>query len=287
MFKKMLNIKEYMGKLNEEGKRKIIDALKCEPLSVQEISKLIGRSWVTTNTYLEKLSRDTGLVDIKVFRKGSHGALKVAYYKHLVRNNDLVKKGLYSQIKNARVKQDFDFMELYQFVADDKKKTDVDKFQTEFLGHMRTLYSSAKHSIFCFSGNLSYVGLDENGVSVLDIIENALKRKVSVRIIARLNVSTLKNWKKIEYLLKKYEGLFEIRHAYQPLRGFIVDDKVARFKNDECNYDKKELSQDMRFFYEIYDSDWIIWLQDVFWDYYNSALDGVQRVKELGKVFER
>lgn len=283
----MASISYSMGKLDEEGKRKIIDALKCEPLSVQEISKIIGKSWVTTNTYLEKLGRDTGLIDIKVFRKGSHGALKVVYYKHLVRNNDLVKKSLYTQIRNSRIKQDFDFMELYQFVADDKKKTDVDKYQTEFLGHMRTLYNSAKHSILCFSGNLSYVGLEENDIKMLDIIESALKRKVSVRIVARLNVSTLKNWKKIEHLLKKYEGLFEVRHAYHPLRGFIIDQNAARFKNDECNYDRKELSQDMRFFYEIYDSDWIMWLQDVFWDYYNSALDGAQRIKELDKVFER
>jgi len=41
--------------LKEQDTKKIIEFVKKEPRTVQEISKFLKRSWVTTNTYLEQI----------------------------------------------------------------------------------------------------------------------------------------------------------------------------------------------------------------------------------------
>ncbi|MDP3990077.1 MAG: hypothetical protein Q8Q01_02625 [archaeon] len=279
-----------MGGLNEEEKREIISALKSEPLSIQEVSKIINKSWVTTNSYLQNLKERTGLIDIKVFRKGSYGALKVVYYKNIGSNSDLIKKNLFNQISRARDKKDFDFMELYQFVPNDQKKVFVENYNDQgetWREDFSRLFKTAEKTIFCFSGNLSFINLQEGNYNILDDIENALKRNVAIKILTRVNAGSMKNLKKVEYLLNKYEDLFEIRHTYQPLRGFIIDQKIARFKNEELTsfYKKRELEENLRIFYEIYDSSWLAWLQDVFWNYYNSAVSYNQREKEIREVF--
>jgi len=80
--------------------------------------------------------------------------------------------------------------------------------------------------------------------------------------------------------------MIEIRHAYHPLRGFIIDDRIARFKNEENpeTYKPGELPHRTRIFYEIYDTDWITWLQKVFWNQFKIAVDYQARIKELKKI---
>ena len=82
----------------------IIKFVKQEPRTIQDISKLIGRSWVTTDSYAAQIKERTGLVNIKTFRKGSQGALKIAFYNHKESSvGDDVKEELLSHIKINKI----------------------------------------------------------------------------------------------------------------------------------------------------------------------------------------
>ena len=85
----------------------------------------------------------------------------------------------------------------------------------------------------------------------------------------------------------KYPELIEIRHCYQPLRGAIIDDKTARFVNEEYQkrYKKDELDKDTRIIYEFRDSTWMTWMQKVFWNFFRSSIDYDKRVKELKRIY--
>ena len=87
--------------------------------------------------------------------------------------------------------------------------------------------------------------------------------------------------------MKKYPDFIEIRHAYQPLRGFILDEETARMNTDEFvdKYKKEELNRNIRVFYEIYDKEWVLWLQKVFWNIYRSSIPYNQRLKQFNEFF--
>ena len=96
--------------LGDSDIQKITQFVKKEPRTVQEVSKLIKKSWVTADSYLKQIGDSTGLINIKTFRKGTQGALKIVFYNFSeVLQSDDLKEELYRQIKNGRTKNDFDF----------------------------------------------------------------------------------------------------------------------------------------------------------------------------------
>ena len=68
--------------VSEEETKAIIDFVKKEPRTVQEVAQQIKRSWVTADSYVQHIKERTGLIDIKTFRAGTQGALKLVYYIH-------------------------------------------------------------------------------------------------------------------------------------------------------------------------------------------------------------
>ncbi|RLE38855.1 hypothetical protein DRJ17_02770 [Candidatus Woesearchaeota archaeon] len=277
--------------LKEEVIKQITDYVKKEPRTIQDVSRLIGKSWVTTDSYVKKIKDLTGLVDVKTFRKGTQGALKVVFYNHsdsLV--TDDVRENLYYQLRNSRAKTDFDFMEIFQYVQEDKKKAILEEYDKEEVSKNQqivSLFRKAINQVYCFSGNLSFINIEENNVKIFSVIEELLKRKIRFKILTRVNIASISNLNKLTSLTAKYSDLVEIKHCYQPLRGFIIDDKVARFKNEEQlkTYKKGELHKNTRIFYEIYDPDWIAWLQKVFWNLFRSSIDYNTRLNEIKKIF--
>ncbi len=276
---------------------KIISFVKKEPRTVQDVSKLINRSWVTTDSYLRKLSLDSGLIGVKTFRPGTPGALKIVYFN----NNDFfsgddLQESFLQQILIGRFKHDFDFFEIFQFIDDSKKKVFVqNKSSNALFNHSRNrsiekvipFLRRTKHSLSVFSGNLSFFNFFEDGESMSDLFEELLKRGVRIKILCRLTVTSLNNINSIDFLIKKYSGLIQIRHVFQPLRGFIVDDVVARFKNDEVinNFHESGFDENIEIFYELYDNHWISWLQRVFWVLWRKSIDYSVRAKQLDKFF--
>ncbi len=277
--------------LKESDIKSIIKYVKKEPRTVQDISRLIKKSWVTTDSYLKQIKENTGLIDIKTFRKGTQAALKIVSYNQAdAPIYDEVRDSLFNQIRNSKTKQDFDFMDLYQFVPDNKKRTFTEEYKEEEISKKQqiiSLFRQAKNQVYCFSGNLSFINMKEKNTKIFSVIEELAKRKVVFKILCRVNVASLSNLNKLSKLIVKYPSSFEIRHCYQPLRGFIIDDKIARFKREEQlkTYKKGELHKNIRIFYEIYDTDWISWLQKVFWNLFRSSLEYNERLKELQKIF--
>jgi len=277
--------------LKDQEIKIILDYVKKEPHTVQDISRLIKRSWVTTDSYLKQVKEKTGLIDIKTFRKGTQAALKIVFYCHAdVALSDEIKESLFHRVKSSQFKQEFDFMDVYQFVPDNKKKAYSEEYNDEEISRnprLIELFSQAKHTVYCFSGNLSFINMKEKNKPILSIIEEMAKRKVVFKIICRVNVASLTNLNKLSKLIEKYPASFEIRHHYQPLRGFIIDDKIARFKNEEPiqKYKKGELQKSTRIWYEIRDQEWVEWLQKVFWNLFRSSMDYESRQKELKNIF--
>ncbi|MBU4502155.1 MAG: hypothetical protein KKA79_06160 [Nanoarchaeota archaeon] len=273
--------------LNDQDIKKITDFVKKEPQTVQEISKLIKKSWVTTDSYLNQIKERTGLIDIKTFRGGTKAALKIVFYNHAgsLATDDL-KENLYNLIKNGRKKIDFDFLEIYQFIPDRKKRAFFEDYERENITNIISFLRQATNQVYIFSGNLSFMNLKEKNNSILSVIEELVKRKVNIKILCRINIASLGNINNILTLMAKYPDFIEIKHCYQPLRGTIIDDKIARFKDEECltTYKKDELNKDTRVIYEFHDSEWVSWMQKVFWNLFRFSIDHNKRMKEIKKI---
>jgi predicted transcriptional regulator len=277
--------------LNQHEIDKIIKFVKQEPKTVQDISKLIKRSWVTTNSYLQKIKDQTGQINIKTFREGTQGALKIVYFNHketLV--SDEIKEELFNQIRIGKAKTDFDFFEVFQFIPEEEKKAFYEEYDNEDIStnqKLIPLLRKTERTIYFFSGNLSFINLSEDEKNILELIEELLQKKILIKILCRVNIATITNLSKLLPLIQKYPDLIEIKHCYQPLRGFIIDETVARFKNEEAleNYKKGELQKNLRIFYEIYNQEWIEWLQRVFWNLFRANIDYNSRLKQFKKFF--
>jgi len=275
--------------LKQQDIDKIVKSVKQEPCTIQDLSRLIKRSWVTTNSYVNQIKESTGLIKIKTFRKGTQGAIKVVFYDHSDSPiGDDIKEKLFIQISNSRIKTDFDFFEVFQFIDDKKKKIFFEEYKDENVSIVQDVIPflrQAEKTIHIFSGNVSFINMTEKGIKIIDVIEELLKRKVQIKILCRINITSLNNLAKLSKLFKKYPEYVEVRHIYQPLRGYIVDDKVARFKNEEVLKDYKpgELNKNIKIFYEIYDEAWVTWLQNVFWRLWRTSIDYDTRYEQFKK----
>ncbi len=277
--------------LTPEETEKIVAFVRQEPRTVLDVARLLGRSWLTADSHVRQVAERTGLVSVKVFRQGSPGALKLVYYNHAESlAGDDVRQELYLQIKAGRRKQDFDFFEVFQFVPDSGKRAFAEEFTDEGSASKLPLAPfllRAEHTLTCFSGNMSFLPRKEGKKSVAEVFGELLGRGVRIRVLCRLNVATLANIGRISHLLKKYPELIEIRHCYQPLRGYIIDDSAARFKSEETlqQYRPGELRKNTRVFYEVTDAAWVGWLQRVFWNLYRSSIDYRSREEQLAHLF--
>ena len=276
--------------LTEELQQAIVDYVKKEPRTVQDIARVIHKSWLTADSYVHQIHQKTGLVSLKTFRPGTQGALKLVYYNYAesLRGNDL-RAELFEKIRTGRFRKDFDFLELFQFVPEASKKGIVE--QSSARGKLYTTriipaYQQAQSVIYCFSGNLSFVNVQRNQLRFVDVLEDLLRRKVRVKILCRVTLASLNNIRELEPLLKKYPEFIEVRHCCQPLRGFIIDDQLAMFRDEESlqMYREGELEKDTMLYYEIYDAEWIAWLQKVFWNLFRFSLDYTNRLREIQKL---
>lgn len=270
--------------LNQKLVDEIIAYVKGEPKTIQEVSKVIGKSWVTTESYVKKIRDNTGLVNIKTFRKGTKGALKIVYFNQSGISSQELKEVLLNQIRTTRNKKDFDFFEIFQFIKDNEKKIIVEDNDELNIGkNINEILNQVESNLYIFSGNMSFI----NSQGIIDSLEKMLFRKVNIKIICRVNIPSISNISKLNYLINKYKNQIEIRHYYHPLRGFVIDNKLARFKSEEImnNYKPGELNKDMLILYYIKSEEWINWFSNVFWKLWRSSIDYELRMKQLEKYF--
>ncbi len=269
---------------------KIIAFVRKEPCLIQDIASYIGKSWVTAERYVSKISKDKGLIRLKTFREGTKGAIKVAYwnYPEIVQSDELRMK-LFEKIKNTSNKKDFDALEIFQFVNPRKARVFYEHYTDPLISEKQRIIPflmQTKDELFIFSGNLSFLNIIENKKKVISALEELLKRKVLVKILCRVDVASLSNINLIEKLIKKHTNQIELRHCLHPLRGFIIDNKSVRLKEEKSSQDfkKDELEKNMRIFYEIYDAEWVDWMQNVFWNLFRNSIDYKKRINIIEKI---
>ena len=276
--------------LDEETRKKIIDFVSLQPRSIEEIAKHIGKNWRTANRYVDLLSRN-GFLAVKVFRKGTRGALKIVYINTLPYNFTILQSDLYDLIKTGRKKEDFSPFDIWQYIDDKKKRAFLEK---ERIGkelllnkEMIRLIRNAKSEVLVFSGNLSWTRIALKEGEKKTFFKKLINRGVSINILCRVDITSSQI---IEDLLSinrsKRDKPIRIRHRAHPLRGIVVDNSLACFKEvrDPLDYKPGELDKKTYILYEFFDKEWIDWIRKVFWEMFNKSIDVEERLKEIEKI---
>ncbi|MFH1173760.1 MAG: hypothetical protein V1725_01360 [archaeon] len=262
----------------------IQDFVYAQPRTIQEVAHFLGKNWRTAESYVEDIIAQYGTLAMKTFRPGTKGALKIVYWAHIEKiHASTVQEELLTQIKTGRTKQEFEPFDLYQHVQGKKSVRSVgEKYKVLLNKHIL----ETKKSLLNFSGNLSWTSGKKTCLSAL---EDAAKRGVSIKILTRVDIATMKNIQELLKINKKlgYEAI-EIRHRFQPLRCFILDGTVALLKDekDRTRYKGEELTEDMTLLYAVEDPLWVGWLEKVFWHFFSQATPLKERIAELEKVQE-
>lgn len=277
--------------LTLEQVKSIKEYVKQKPRTVNEISDLLGVNWRTADRYIDKIMETTGTLSVRTFREGTRGALKVVYWSGLEsRSFTDLQEELYRKIERGIFKQDFSPFEIYQYIDGSKKNAfseqktdDIKVFYAQ--QKINELLNKAEKDLYCFSGNLSWVNLIEEEVEALKIVEKLASKGVNIKVLCRVNFQGLEN---IEAMVKINEMLgreaIEMRHVYHPLRGFVLDKKIARFRERVYPSETGLLKNELAVYYELYDEDWIDWLQKVFWKLYQKGVPVKRRLEELKTV---
>jgi len=262
-----------------------------QPRTIQEISKLINKNWRTADRYVEQISKEDGSILAKIFRGGTRGALKIVFWNNSEKiYSSRFQEKLLERILTSRNKDDFSPFDIYQYVDDSKRNAFVEKQEYEakkVKQDLFNLFRGAKKQIFIFSGNLSWANLKQGGENILSVLEELAKKNIEINILTDVNPASLENTEKVLGINDRIgKELIKVRHGQQPLRAFIMDEKLVRFKDvmEQESYKKKGLKKRTYIFYEILDKEWIIWIKQVFWHMFNSAILAEKRVKDLRSI---
>lgn len=274
--------------LDNKTIKKINDFVYTKPRTIEEVSRLIKKSWKTADRYVNRIAKETGTISVRTFRGGTRGALKIVYWSNIEKiHSTSFQERLLKRIETAK-KMDFSPFDIYQYVNLDKRNAVVanaekERIQDQIKDHLRR----AQNQVLSFSGNLSWINVKERGEKLTDVIEDLAKNNVSIKILTRVTIDSMKNVKKalqINELVGK--NMIEIRHREQPLRGFVIDNEIARFREmmNPLDYQRGELDEKILLFYEIYDSEWIEWCQRVFWHLFRSAIPAEKRMENINSI---
>jgi hypothetical protein len=281
--------------LDNKITKSILDFVKIKPRTVQEISNKIKKNWRTAERYVEKIEEETGTISSRIFREGTRGALKIVYWNFIEDiHSTSFQEELTGNILQGKNKSDFSPFDIYQFIDPKNKKISIFDIshedwekevseKTDFANFLR----SAEKQILIFSGNLSWVNAKQDSTTILDVIRELVERNVSIKIISRVSIIGADNAKKILEINKEIKkDLIEIKHRRQPLRGMIVDNKIVKLreKKEPEYYQRDELKKKIEIFYDMYDKDWIEWLQKVFWKMYSSGIPAQKRLNEIEAI---
>ena len=271
--------------------RKIEEFVYAKPRSIQEIAKHIDKNWRTADRYVEEIIEEYGTMDKRVFREGTRGALKIIYWASVEKaSNNSFQEELEQRIFDGTKKEDFSSFDIFQHISNPRKSvwigTAEDESKAGRLSEFRDLLLSAKKQVLFFSGNLSFINFDDGEVNVFEVLEELVKKEISIKVLCRVDIVGKKNIEKMLSLNFKYgRDLIEIRHREQPLRVTIIDNKVINLKEVKFPSErKKELDKKTFIFYTIKDGDWSEWLSKIFWKMFSKSIGSQKRLEEIGKL---
>ncbi len=277
--------------LDSATEKKILEFVYKKPCTISEIALLIRKNWRTADSYVDTIARQSGTLAVRTFRKGTRGALKIVYWNNLEKiHSSEAQERLFEQIRAGRTKNDFSPFNIYQFV-DSRKRTAFVEQQSEEATTVKQdlsgILRSAKNQILIFSGNLSWSNLKQGKENIIDVFENIAKRGVSIKILSKVDITSYKNVvKMLEINHRLGKDVVEIRQCEQPLRAFIIDDSMARFKEilNAEDYGREELDKRTYAFYEITDKEWIEWLTKIFWNLFRTSIPANKTIKDLKSI---
>jgi hypothetical protein len=270
--------------LESKTVKRINDFVYLKPRTIQEIAALIRRNWRTADRYVESIAKETGSLAVRTFREGSRGALKVVYWNNIekIHSSEFQEK-LLAKIESSR-KQEFSPFDIYQYVDAQKRDAVLVNTKKTVQDVLRKHLEGASAQVLSFSGNLSWVNIVEEGKPLIEVIEELAQHRVSIKVLARVTIDSMKNIHKLLQINEKIgRPVIEVRHREQPLRGFVIDNTVGRFREmrDPKDFEKGELDERILLFYEIYDREWVEWFQKVFWYFFRTAIPAEKRIKDL------
>jgi hypothetical protein len=277
--------------LDKKTSEKIKAFVKIKPRTIQEIALLLNKNWRTANSYVEKITKETGEIAYRVFRGGTPGAVKIVYWNNLDEvHSSKAQERLFKQIELSQNKEDFSPFDIYQYV-DEKKKNSFLEDQTEeninvkqdLVGTLR----SAQEQVLFFSGNLTWVNIKQGKIKLIDVLTELAESNISLKFIANIDITNIDNVKKLNQINNMIgRDIVEIRHCKQPLRAFIVDNKVIKMKEikDPKDYKDSGLKKITYIFYEIKELEWVEWMQKVFWNLFRIGIPASKRIKELKTI---
>ncbi|MBI4020442.1 MAG: hypothetical protein HY367_03855 [Candidatus Aenigmarchaeota archaeon] len=268
--------------------KKINDFVHQKPRTIQEVAELLGKNWRTADRYVEQIAKETGSISTRTFREGTRGALKIAHWSHIERiHSQEFQERLLQKIESSR-KMEFSPFDIYQHVEEGKRNAVMMTAENyAYKDYVKPFLERAQNQILSFSGNLSWINAAEENRNIIDVIEALAKNNISVKILSRVTIDSMKNVQKILSINEKIgKNMIEIRHREQPLRGFVIDTHMARFREsrDPSDYEKGELDERVLLFYEIFDPEWIEWFQKVFWYFFRTAIPAEKRIKDLQSI---
>jgi len=261
-----------------------------KPRSVQEIAKHLNKNWRTADRYVEEIENEYGTIATKTFREGTRGALKIVYWASVEKlKGSVFQEILEEQIMKGISREDFSAFDIFQHINDDEKKVEVQEEASEEeteLIELVNFLKETKKQLIIFSGNLSFINLKKNKTDIFLLLEELVKKGISIKVICRIDLVGRENIERLLSLNFKHgKELIEIRHRQQPLRAIISDNKIFRIKEiREPTGRKNELNKKVFIFYTIKNRDWADWLSRIFWKMFSSSVDARKRIVELNKL---
>jgi hypothetical protein len=261
---------------------KILDAVRQRPRAMQEIAQTIDRNWRTAERYVEQISSETGMIGTRTFREGTRGALRIVYWNALdAARGSAYQERLLQRILLGRQKEDFSPLDIYQFVAPEKRRAIIshEEFSKKSEARYDTIVSKAQRQILFFSGNLSFIEIDKD---MMKTMESLAKRRVNIRVLTRLDTTSSENASKLLAINHRVGwDAIDIRHCEQPLRATIIDDDLCSLKEVLSPGKTREVKRQTFIFYLLEDAEWTAWLQKVFWQLWNQSVDAKTRMDAL------
>ncbi|MFH0869587.1 MAG: hypothetical protein V1866_00840 [archaeon] len=281
--------------LDSQTVKKISDFVYQKPRSMQEIAHYLQKNWRTADAYVERIIKEQGILSIRTFREGTRGALKIVFWSNIekIHSSDFQER-LFKRIESSKGKDDFSPFDIYQYVDDDKRYAFLEEQSESVISPKQNLIGSLRSTeqqVLIFSGNLSWVNASQGKTKIMDVFEELAERSIPIKILCRVDIESIKKIRmmlEINHKIKK--EMIEIRHAEQPFRTFVIDTKLARFKEirvTEQPEKKKKKSHDNKqpyIFYEIRDSDWVEWVQKVFWNIFRTSIKAEKRIADIETI---
>lgn len=279
---------------DEKIQKEICNFVKIKPRSIQEISQHVKKNWRTIERYITKIEKETGYLSRRVFREGTRGALKIIFYNSLeeIPTNNVQEEILKDLLQGKSPTEFFPF-DIYQHVPEKEKKAFIEDLKgrtdleisdkQDLVGLLR----KAKKQILIFAGNVTWINGVQGDTKIIDVLKELAEKGISIKILSRVSLIGLDNIKKILNINNEIEKeVIEIKHRYHPFRAIIIDDQIVRMSETKLpeHYPSGDLKKEVRFFYEIYDKEWVEWIQKVFWKMFVTSISSNKRIKEINTI---